>query len=170
MDAKDIKLKKHLENTLKAMEKQFEEETAWLREGIAKLTKKEAQFIETIPPEKEESVTKQHEPITVNTKIIKILEQANEPMTSVEIMEKLNINYGHHYRFSGFSGMLSQIHSKPTSKFTKVQIPHGGRKFKFIYALNEWLEAGNLKNEYFEKLRKRVNLPDFSLFEMKRAT
>lgn len=155
------KTRKHLEALLREKTELFEKETAWIRQGLIQLTensedtlKSSIHKIETLP--KSQNI---NAPLSVKEKIIKILKEKDCPMSSVEIMKKINADYGNPYKkFSSFSGLISQIHSRPSSEFTKVIVPQGGKNYKFVYALKSWTENGDLKLEYYNKLAERIGL------------
>lgn len=91
---------------------------------------------------------------TLNQKVKEALKEANRPLTSREIMDKVNIYYGDkEYKFNAWSGTFSQMYSKPNSGIQKHHIPNLPVQYSTFYGLSEWFETnGILKKEYLEKI------------------
>ena len=93
-----------------------------------------------------------------HNKLVKILENENQPLTSKELMAKAHeIEPEKRYIFFTFSGMLSHLRKKETSKITMITFPGADISFKFFYALKKWTDSnGNLKIEYLNKIKNRT--------------
>lgn len=85
-------------------------------------------------------------------KILTVLQSANKPLTSRQIMDAINLNFSKNpYDFAKFSGNFSQSYGKAgIKKYTRSNVPFFER---VVYALPEWCDAtGELKREYRDKL------------------
>lgn len=96
---------------------------------------------------------------TLLMKITATLKEADEPLTSRELMDIFNKKYPEKtYKLSAFSGRLSQLHDKinKKSEITIFEVPNTPLSMRYFYILKSWYkENGELKQEYLQKLEKR---------------
>jgi ATPase subunit of ABC transporter with duplicated ATPase domains len=103
---------------------------------------------------------KSFEQSTLITKIIDILREKKEPMTSREIMNEINRIYNKKYILNGFSGQLSMAFKKANEKdwqsgLERIEFENNPNQYKVFYYLYEWKdENGKLKPEFNKRLEQ----------------
>ncbi len=167
----DDQLKRQLELKLKKLTEDFEAETLWIKTAIANLEKPGKLNYDENKKSYPAKITviepsRVIEPITTMEKIVNILINKNEPLSSSELMQLMNDTYAREKKYdkNGFSGLLSQVYRKPRSPFTKIDVPGGGVRFRNVYVLKAWLVGNKLTKEYQNKLILKAGLNE-PLFE-----
>ena len=88
---------------------------------------------------------------TVRARVEGILADLQIPLTSREIMDKLNDVYDKKYEFKNFSGNFSESYRKKGSRIKKYTIEEMPSELKTVYGLKSWFNGDEMKSEYTQK-------------------
>lgn len=88
---------------------------------------------------------------TLRARVESLFNEINRPMTSREIMDKINDLYNKSYNINGFSGNFSQMYRKKTSHIKKYEFDDAPIEIKTVYGLKKWFNGEELKDEYKQR-------------------
>lgn len=95
--------------------------------------------------------------LTLKMKTEAVLKETQEPLTSRQLMNVINQRYPEKkYKFGQFSGQFSVIYRRKNSNIRNYEIPDAPPKFKVFYGLKSWFSGNDLKQEYKDKITKRI--------------
>lgn len=96
-------------------------------------------------------ITPKRDRKTVRSRVEGLLADAQQPMTSREIMDNINQLYTKNYTFENFSGNFSQTYRKPGSKIQKYEIADVPIELKTVYGLKSWFNGEDMKPDYLQR-------------------
>lgn len=147
MNLQEFQVREFAKNKVKELQKEIDK---WNKVLDAFGDVRENNFINT---KKRLVIRKSSSKLTVNQMVKNVLNEAETPLTSRDIMNMLNNKYNKDYTLDNFSGAFSSMYRKPKSGILQYNLQNPTLEVKAVYGLDNWfLEENVLKEEYKKRL------------------
>ncbi len=151
-------VKQGLEQLLKEETDKFEASIAWIKVALKNLSNNGENHVNSAPvthitPKKKAPKGQKD---TFMSRVATVLKEQDEPMTIIEMIDKMTQKYATKYEYRKFSGALSVQYKKNYSLVNQEKITDFPISCRYLYTLKEWYDSSNkLKGEYWLKIQKR---------------